>query len=205
MNKMNQYILLVGCTGVGKSTIYDFLCNTYKNHIAFADPYIANPFIADAYSEGNKSFQSQVFFFKEFLKIHKIISNTIDKIIIQERSIFESIEIFCKLFMHSGKMDLNEFLTMKDLLSQVEGWIRKPDVVLHIKADGKIIKKRIESRNREFEKDIDEKFILTQNKLYEEWLGAFCDNQNIKLIEIDNSQMSIDETNQSILALLQQV
>lgn len=205
MTNSYKYILITGCTGVGKSTTYDFLCDAYKNHIGFADPYVDNPFIADAYSEGNKSFQSQVFFFKEFLKIHKIISNTIDKVIIQERSIFESIEIFCKLFMYSGKMDLNEFLTMRDLLSQVEGWIRKPDVVLHIKADGKIIKKRIESRNREFEKDIDEKFILTQNKLYEEWLGAFCDNQNIKLIEIDNSQMSIDETNQSILALLQQV
>lgn len=203
MDKKNIYILIAGCTGVGKSTIYDFLCNTYKEHIAFADPYVDNPFIVDAYSEGSKSFQSQVFFFKEFLKIHKIISNTKDKVIIQERSIFESIEIFCKLFMHNGKMDLNEFLTMKDLLSQVEGWIRKPDIILHIKADCKIIRKRIELRNRDFEKDIDDGFIMLQKRLYEEWLSDFCSKQNIKLLEIDNSQMSIDETNQSIFALLQ--
>lgn len=198
----SKYLLITGCTGVGKSTIYDFLCDTYKNHIAFADPFIDNPFITNAYSEGNKSFQSQVFFFKEFLKIHKIISKTNDKIVIQERSIFESVEIFCKLFMYNGKMDMNEYFTMKGLLSEVEDWIRMPDVVLYLKADNQIIKKRIEHRNREFEKDIDDGFIKLQKSLYEEWLGGFCSEHNIKLLEIDNSLMTIDEANGHILTLL---
>ncbi len=101
MYMTNQYILIVGCTGVGKTVIGDFLHKHFANSQYFTDPYFDNPFISYAYNKTNsKCFQSEIFFINEFFKIHKIINEISDQWILQERSIFECVHIFCRLFFH---------------------------------------------------------------------------------------------------------
>lgn len=198
----SSYVLIVGCTGVGKSAVQEFLSESIGNHATYADPYVDNPFIGDAYSDGSKSFQSEMFFFKEFLKIHKKITQTKDKYVIQERSIFECVEIFCKTFYYTGKLTKDELLLMQDLLSEIEGLIRTPDIILHITAEHSIIMNRIQQRNRSFEKTIDTEFIRYQANLYDKWVNTFCNKNGTRMIRIDNSCSTINETNNKVKDLL---
>ncbi len=110
----NPYILFSGPTGVGKSTAINNLVERLNSYELYTDPYEKNPFISDAYNNNNFVFQSQVFFLKEFLKIHKKINNS-NNIILQERSVFESIHIFCKMFLLQGKFTNDEFSLISDL------------------------------------------------------------------------------------------
>lgn len=200
---VNQYILIVGCTGVGKSAVADFLHQHYVNSCYFADPYIDNPFIAHAYGDvDNKSFQSEIFFIKEFLKVHKIINNIDDKWIFQERSIYECVHIFCRLFLLQSKIDQDEYQLCVDLLNELSSKLRMPDRIIYLTADPSIILNRIRSRGRSFEKNISMDFIEIQQSLYEAWLYRNMDEYRIPIIKIDNSNMDINVVNQKILALL---
>lgn len=200
----NQYLLIVGCTGVGKTAVADFLHEHYVDSQYFTDPYIDNPFISQAYIKtNNKCFQSEIFFIKEFFKIHKIINGISEQWILQERSIFECVNIFCRLFLYQLKIDRMEYDLCRDLLNELSCNIRKPDMIIHLKADSEIILKRIMTRNRAFESNINLEFIETQQFLYERWLAQFSRDFRMPIIEIDNSKMDVCETNQEVLLGIQ--
>lgn len=189
-----MYILLAGCTGVGKTTVANFLSSQYKMTY-FDDPFVNNPFIDKSFQkEGNMAFQSQLFFFKEFIKLHKYISKY-PKHIIQERSIFESVEIFCKLFHEIGTFSIDELKVFEDLLAELKFLFRKPDLIVYLKADSYTIKNRIRKRNRDFESPIDERLLNAQSTLYEKWINEIQRENFSKIIFIDNTNLNINQCN----------
>lgn len=200
----NQYILVVGCTGVGKSTTSNFLHYQFKNSVVYSDPYNDNPFIEQSYVQNdNKSFQSEIFFIKEFLKIHKAINNIDNQWIFQERSIYECVHIFCRLFLIQKKINQDEYRLCVDLLNELSSSLKLPDKIVYLTANAAVIEKRIIARSRPFEKSIDIDFIKTQQRLYEDWLNQYEHNYNIPILRIDNSDSDILTTNKNILAKIQ--
>lgn len=198
-----MYILLTGSTGVGKSSVMEQIYLQAKTVKLFSDPYIDNPFLADAYTAKRMVCQSQMFFMKEFLKIHKninILYNNCD--IIQERSIYECIYIFCRLFYKQGKIDNNEFDLLRDFLNILQPELQLPDIVAYLTAAPLNIKKRIEKRNRNFEATIDISFIELQQLFYVEWLNTLQLKYNIPILTVDNSDLSIEQTKELIIKVL---
>ena len=114
---MGKYNLIVGPTGVGKSSLINYL-QKHISCVVYSDPFEDNPFIKDAYLGNSKNFQSQIFFFKEFLKLHKEIRLQ-SEIIVQERSIFESVHIFCASLLRDGVFTKDEYAVFEDLLTEV--------------------------------------------------------------------------------------
>lgn len=199
----NKYILFVGATGVGKSAIIDKIQEKLNRTIAvYSDPFMNNPFITQSYVENQYTFQSQMFFFKEFLKIHNKISTSPEMIIFQERSIYESVKIFCKLYLESSKINLNEFLLFEELLQITSINFRKPDYIIHLTATPNIILNRIRLRNRSFEQKITEDFIKLQQTLYKQWLFRFQKEYSIPAINIDTSNKSIESIAEDCLQIM---
>ncbi len=199
----NQYILIVGCTGVGKSVIAEFLHQHFASSHFFSDPYIDNPFITHAYNDTeNKSFQSEIFFIKEFLKIHKAINNIDHQWIFQERSIYECVHVFCRLFLLQSKIDKNEYQLCVELLNEISYDLRLPDKIIYLTADPTIIIERIITRGRPFERSINIDFLKTQQKLYEEWLYQHMSKYRIPIIKIDNGKLDAVTTKEIILKSL---
>ena len=195
--KQHNYILVVGCTGVGKSTIANHIAKYFEIDY-LEDPYINNPFLSDAYGDVNKSFQSQIFFFKEFLKIHKYIASS-DISLVQDRSIYESVYIFCKHFFLQKKFSLDEYNLCVDLLNEVCSYLKLPNIMVHITADTNVILDRINKRNRPFEKDIDSNYISVQKNLYLDWLTNMQKEKHVPILSIDNSNLTINDCNAMIV------
>lgn len=189
-----MYILLTGCTGVGKSTVGHYLSSQYD--ITYIDdPFVNNPFINTSFQrKDNMAFQSQLFFFKEFIKLHKRISNY-HKSIIQERSIFESVEVFCRLFYETKIFSIDELRVFEDLLKELSFLFRKPNLIIYLKANSFEIRNRIRRRNRDFELNFNERLLDIQNTLYERWINKIQTEKLSKVITIDNTNLGIDQCN----------
>lgn len=182
---MGKYILIVGGTGAGKTTIAKQLMLQFKDCVFFSDPYTDNPFLYSAYSDKRYCFQSELFFIKEFLKIQKLIGNS-QRSIIQERSIFECVYIFCKLFYLQGNINQDEYQLCEDLLEEIQPWIRMPDVIVHVQVSPSTAYERITKRNRAFEKNVNADDMELQLNLYSTWTPSFCNQYSIPLVAINN-------------------
>lgn len=185
------YVLISGNTGVGKTTAAEYISKKLQIEL-ICDPFLENPFITNSFTkDNNKSFQSQLFFFKEFIKIHKAI-NISEQSIIQERSIFETVNIFCKLFYNTGSFSKDELDVFIDLFNEIKDWIKSPDLIIYIKSDIDANIKRIVNRNRGFESGFDFNLLSIQDSLYKDWIVEMK-NQNIEIIELDNTRIGIEE------------
>lgn len=196
------YFLLTGPTGVGKSSVISQL-STYIESIVFPDPYIDNPFISDAYLANNMCFQSQVFFFKEFFKIHLEINDiSRNNIVIQERSIFESVYIFCRNLYIEGIFSKNEYNLMQELLSTTQQFIKKPKTVFFLFADSSVILERIIDRARSFERNLSLEFVDRQLELYQDWINSISSIWDCDIVKIDTSFIPVDSIAQRIEGII---
>lgn len=205
-----KYVLFSGCTGVGKSFVKERVKNIleteygYKNTYCFDDPYVNNPFIESAYSDKKKCFQSQIFFINEFIKIHKEISYlyNLNCVILQERSLFESVLVFCKLNLIQKVFSDDEYKLCESLLSNIISWFKVPDMVINITSDSDTIVERISKRGREFENSIDQTFIDQQRELYNQFTKYVQREFGIPTYNFSNWT---DDSNDSIRQLVHTV
>lgn len=205
-----KYVLFSGCTGVGKTFIKERIKNileteySYNNIYCFDDPYVNNPFIESAYSDKKKSFQSQIFFINEFIKIHKEISRlyNLDCIILQERSLFESVLVFCKLNLIQNVFSHDEYKLCESLLSNIISWFKLPDMVINITSDTDTIIERISKRGRAFESSIDHTFVEQQTELYNQFVEYVQGEFGVPTYNFSNWK---DDTNDSIRHLVHSV
>lgn len=199
---MEDYVLITGPTGVGKSSVMDYLEKKFECKI-FSDPYINNPFISEAYLNGSKAFQSQVYFFKEFLKIHKHITTECNNILVlQERSIYESVNVFCENLLIEDKINSDELALMHEMLSEVQEFIRVPDTIINLTASESVIVDRIKKRKRGFENNLSIDFVARQKYLYDQWLSNESSHMNNDIVQIDTDTLSVSQVSEKVIDIL---
>lgn len=199
----NKYILISGCTGVGKSTLAELLVKELGYKL-ISDPYEENPYIDDAYKDFKTwAFHSQLFFLTQFAKLHRRLDLEADNII-QERSIFECFHIFLKQFYEEGNISSRDYRLFEDIYQALVSNIkRKPDIILYLHAPAKIILERVKQRGRGFENSITEAFIHNQELRYEEWLKNTYNE--IKVIKIDTTVLNYLNNPRDVAYIVDQI
>lgn len=197
-----MYVLFTGNTGVGKSSVIEQISKKITGSVVFSDPFVDNPFLISTYNNSDKAFQSEMFFIKEFFKIHSTINTITDKPILQERSVYECANIFCKQFLLQKIIDENEYKLCDEFVSLISSNFRKPDIIIYLTASIQTIKKRIYERNRDFEKCFNEDIIELQSKLYNEWVYPFSERNRIKLYVINTSILGINDVSNIVFSNL---
>ena len=64
-------------------------------------------------------------------------------------------------------------------------YLKKPDLIIYLKADTDTLISRIKKRGRDYEKSIDPEYIHTLNISYDRWIESIAD-QAIMTIETDD-------------------
>ncbi len=74
--------------------------------------------------------------------------------VIQDRTIYEDVEIFARNLYQMHYMTDRDWKTYKDLFNNMTQFLRKPDLIIYLRASTDTLMSRIKNRDRNFERDI---------------------------------------------------
>ncbi|AYU56279.1 deoxynucleoside kinase [Staphylococcus debuckii] len=160
---MNQpYIAIEGPIGVGKSTLAHYLSDTLDYHEA-QEIVDENPFLSDFYEDiSTWSFQTEMFFLcNRYKQVQDLEQQTAG--IVSDYHIFKN-KIFARQTLTDTEFD--KFSRIYKILTED---LIMPNVVIFLDADLEVLKQRIAKRNRSFEHQIEDDYLLNLKQAYWEF------------------------------------
>lgn len=169
---MKKFIAIAGNIGVGKSTLASLLGQRLEWQ-PFYEPVTENPYLSDFYKDMCAwGFHSQIFFLSHRLQIHLDLLNYPGSVI-QDRSIYEDAEVFAQNLFLQGTLAERDWNTYWTLYQSMTEFLPPPDLMIYLRASEETLLKRIEQRNRDYEKKIQPEYLRRLNDLYENWIHGF--------------------------------
>ena len=184
MNSNPPFVGIAGNIGVGKTTFTEIVSKRFGWE-SYYESVIDNPYLSDFYGNMKRwSFNLQVFFLHHRFATH--IEMTDNKSgAIQDRTIYEDVEIFARNLFEMGLMSKRDWQTYCDLFKNMTSFLKKPDLIIYLKASTDTLMSRINSRDRDFERNINPEYLHSLNISYEKWISNLTEIP-IYIIESDN-------------------
>ena len=179
----NSFVGIAGNIGVGKTTFTEVVAK-YFGWREFYESVADNPYLDDFYRDMHRwSFNLQVYFLHHrFAGQIEIMSSK--KGVIQDRTIYEDVEIFARNLHQMQYMTDRDWQTYKDLFKNMAQFLRKPDLIIYLRASTDTLLSRIKNRDRDFEKDISPEYLHSLNISYDRWIKN-CSDHKVLIIESD--------------------
>ena len=178
-----SFIGLAGNIGVGKTT-FTKLLSEKLNWTPFFESVSDNPYLSDFYNDMKRwSFNLQIFFLHKRFEMHQKMSVSLTSVI-QDRTIYEDLEIFAKNLYRLGKLSQRDWDNYYGLFKVMNFYLKRPDLIIYLKADTDTLLRRIKKRGRDYENSIDPEYIHTLNISYDRWIESISD-QPVMIIETD--------------------
>lgn len=163
------FLAIAGNIGVGKTELTTRLSQEL-GWVAYYEPVIQNPYLDPFYKDMPRwSFHLQIYFLSERFKAQVEISKG-SLPFIQDRTIYEDAEIFARVLHAQGSMTEVDYENYTSLFGVMVDFLRKPDVILYLKASPETLMGRIAQRGRESEKGIGIDYIRRLSDAYDAWM-----------------------------------
>ena len=178
-----MHVAIAGNIGSGKTTLTKMLAAHYGWTPKF-EPVDFNPYLADYYEDMERwSFNLQIYFlnkrFKDILDISKS-----DKVIIQDRTIYEDARIFARNLHDMGLMSTRDFENYTDLFDLMMSLVGLPDLMIYLRSSIPNLIAQIQKRGREYDKSIRIDYLTGLNEKYEDWISDY--KGNLLIVDADN-------------------
>ncbi len=182
-----KLIAIAGNIGAGKTTLVSLLARQFgwKAHFEAVDE---NPYLEDFYKDMPRwAFPTQIYFlqsrFTQMLELHQL-----EETLIQDRTIYEDALIFARNLHQSGIMSDRDYDTYLRLFRGIKEMIRKPDLLIYLKASISTLIEQIGNRGREYEANISLKYLNDLNGHYEEWIESYEEGE---LLILDGDKLDL--------------
>jgi len=178
------FIGLAGNIGVGKTTFTKTMserCGWQPFYESVSD----NPYLNDFYKDMKRwSFNLQIYFLHKRFEMHKIMNN-LDEGTIQDRTIYEDVEIFAKNLHELGNISDRDYENYSGLFSVMVSYLKKPDLIVYLRASTDTLLSRIEKRGRDYEGSISPEYLDSLNISYDRWINSEKDYP-VLIVETDD-------------------
>lgn len=202
MRKCPYFIGIAGNIGVGKTTMTDIIARRFGWR-AYYESVIDNPYLEDFYASMNQwSFHLQVYFLSHRFKTHKQMTEC-EISTVQDRTIYEDVEIFARNLYEMGNMSQRDWDNYCALFEIMTSYLKKPDLILYLRASVDTLLTRIKKRSRGFERDISPEYIYRLNLSYERWIREEQHRTPVKIVETD--QFNVFEDTGKLEQLLAEI
>ena len=202
-SKRKLFIAIAGNIGVGKTTLTRLLSQKLRWR-AYYEKVINNPYLAPFYDDMNRwSFHLQIYFLSHRFKSQKEITEWPDSCI-QDRSIYEDVEIFARTLNQQGFMTDVDYENYRMLFETMVDYLRKPDLIIYLKASVDQLVARILSRGRDYEQTIDRGYLDQLGRAYETWLDEAEEN-GFKILRIDTKNKNFEENESELNSVVDYV
>ncbi len=179
-----MYIAIEGVIGVGKTTLARLLQPAFKAQLLL-EIFEENPFLADFYADRQRyAFQTQIFFLLS--RYH------------QQKALFEPLKngqalisdyTFEKDALFAGiNIDGDELTVYHQVHAALAEKIPKPDLIIYLRADTPILMQRIASRDRHYERNMQQAYIAELNQAYEDFFSNR--HQDHQVLTIDTNHLN---------------
>lgn len=172
MKGEDKFVAIAGNIGAGKSSLTGLLAKHF-NWEAFYESVEDNPYLADFYDDMRRwSFNLQIYFLSSRFRHQK---NMLEKegSIIQDRTIYEDVEIFAKNLHEMGLMSDRDFSNYENLFEEMTQFLQPPDLLIYLRAQVPTLVRQIQQRGRDYENTIRIEYLERLNRLYEDWIGRY--------------------------------
>lgn len=200
--KPSTVIAIAGTVGVGKSTLTKKLAQRLDFKTSF-EVVEENPYLEKYYQDFERyGFHLQTFFLAERFKAQKKIFEYGGGYV-QDRTIYEDLEIFAKMNYDIGNMNDDDYQTYRDLFEAMvySPYFNDPDIVIYLESDLDSILTRINDRGREMEMKTDQAYWQELHKRYHNWINSF---NSTRLLRININEYDVDDE-ESIDQLLNKI
>ncbi|MCB0298139.1 MAG: deoxynucleoside kinase, partial [Calditrichaeota bacterium] len=116
------------------------------------------------------SFNLQIYFLAHRFRSQKEISES-GLNAIQDRTIYEDVEIFAKSLYEQGHMNQRDYNCYRDLFHNMVPFLPKPDIIIYLKASLDTLVGRIKRRGRAYEQSIQHDYLAYLNQAYDAWIA----------------------------------
>ena len=179
-----MYIVIAGNIGSGKTTLTHMLVKHY-GWTPRLESVQANPYLDDYYKDMKRwSLNLETFFLKERFRDLLEIEKSRETII-QDRSIFEGVFIFTANNHDMGNMSDRDFDTYMGLFRSMMLVLRKPDLMIYLKASVPHLVENIHRRGRDYEQNMQLDYLRNLNQRYDDFIQNQYDGKTLT-IEVDN-------------------
>lgn len=179
-----MHIVIAGNIGSGKTTLTKMLAEHYGWTPRF-ESVDYNPYIKDYYTDIQRwSFPMEVYFLKERFRDVIEIAQT-DKVIIQDRSIFEGVYIFAANNKDMGNIDDRDYENYMNLFELMTKLTKTPDLMIYLKSSIQHLVDHIQKRGRDYEQTMSLDYLKSLNDRYND----FVENKylgKVMVIDADN-------------------
>ena len=128
-----MHIAIAGNIGSGKTTLTQRLADYYGWQPKF-ESVEDNPYLADYYRDIPRwAFNVEVFFLRQRFK-DMLAINESEVPVVQDRSIFEGVYVFAANNHAMGNIDERDFDTYMELFQSMMRVVRKPDLMVYLRA-----------------------------------------------------------------------
>ena len=198
----SKYIAVAGNIGAGKSSLTGLLSKHFKWE-AFYESVDDNPYLADFYEDMLRwSFNLQIYFLSSRFRHQKEMLGQ-EVSLIQDRTIYEDVEIFAKNLHEMNLMSDRDFANYEALFHEMSHYLRPPDLLIYLRAQVPTLVRQIQQRGRDYENTIRIDYLERLNRLYEDWIDRYPHEKLI--IDTDDLDFVNDpEDLGKIIALVEQ-
>lgn len=167
-----RFIAIAGNIGAGKSSLTGLLAKHF-NWEAFYESVDNNPYLADFYDDMRRwSFNLQIYFLSSRFRHQKQMLESAESFV-QDRTIYEDVEIFAKNLHKMGLMSDRDFKNYEALFREMADYLRAPDLLIYLRAQVPTLVRQIQQRGREYENTIRIEYLERLNRLYENWIKDY--------------------------------
>lgn len=197
----SPFIGLAGNIGVGKTTFTEIISK--RNHWKpFYESVSDNPYLGDFYSDMERwSFNLQIYFLHKRFEAHiKMVQS--NKGVIQDRTIYEDVEIFASNLHQMGNLSDRDYKNYLGLFSAMTSFLKKPDLIIYLRAKTDTLINRINLRGREYEQSIDPQYLNSLNIAYDQWIKGI---QDYPVLIIETDRFNIFEDRDELIKIEQKI
>ena len=182
-----MHIGIAGNIGCGKTTLTRKLAEHYGWTPKF-ESVTYNPYLEDYYKDIPRwSYNLETYFlaqrFRDVLEIARS-----EDVIIQDRTLFEGVEIFVANNHALGNLSDRDYDTYMQLFHLMMSMVNPPDLLIYLRCSVPHLVAQIQKRGRDYEQTMSLEYLTGLNERYEKWIADYKG----RLLVIDADQLDFE-------------
>lgn len=194
----HPYIAIEGVIGVGKTTLVRLLQPAFGGEVVLEE-FDENPFLSDFYADRERyGFQTQIFF---LLSRYRQQTTRLPAALRHGSVISDYTFAKDSLFAHLN-LKGDELAVYERVYAALGANIRRPDLLVYLRADTDVLMARIAARDRPYERNMDREYIEHLRQGYEQFISAYSESP---MLMIDTNALNIVQNPDDLNSVIERV